>query len=81
MVSSHPVHLLGPGDSILPSAFIPLCSLGGNVSAVSREVAGLGLVCSAFRPAVLGGRLCYSMQPDLQPGDFPARQVGLQVTA
>ena len=65
-ISNHPVHMLDKNNNISPSAFIPFCSLAGNMSIVGAHMQGFDIpVCDIFRPTVLDGQLCY--QVDLNP--------------
>ena len=64
-VSTHPVHLLGPGDKPMPSALIPFCAYGSNMRVVGRSSAHFSFpVCSAFTPTLHQGQLCYKLQLD-----------------
>ena len=48
-----------------PSAFIPFCSLGGNMSAgLGRETEGFAHpTCASFTETILDGNLCYEIDP------------------
>ena len=60
-ISNHPVHI-GYGENYSPSAFIPFCSFGGNISIMGTKIPEFGIpVCSKFKPTVLGGQLCYQI--------------------
>ena len=66
----HPPHVLDPNGQRMPSAFIPFCALATNLSTLGREVEGLSYpVCSGFRPTVVAGRRCYSLQA-AHPGEL-----------
>ena len=55
---NHPVHI---EDSLAsPSAFIPFCSLGGDLAILGRKSPSFTVpVCAAFREKIVGGQLCY----------------------
>ena len=55
---NHPVHI---EDSLAsPSAFIPFCSLGGDLAILGRKSPSFSVpVCAAFREKIVGGQLCY----------------------
>ena len=62
-ISNHPVHIMPDGQqSISPSAFIPFCSFGGNMSVMGKSVDNFNIpVCDKFRPTFLEGQLCYQL--------------------
>ena len=61
-VSSHPVHLLDKEKKPSPSAFIPFCEFGGNVSAMSINNDNFKtLVCNSFKARILNDQLCYEI--------------------
>ena len=61
-ISNHPVHILDDQNIFSPSAFIPFCSLGGNMSVMGKMHHRFSYpVCDKFRPKVLKGRLCYQV--------------------
>ena len=58
---SHPVHIEDSRES--PSAFIPFCSLGGDLTILGRKSPHFTVpVCAAFREKIVGGQLCYQAQ-------------------
>ena len=58
----HPVHLIDEEGKLSPSALIPFCDFGGEVSWVGRKVPEFDLaVCNSFRKTLLKGQLCYSL--------------------
>ena len=62
-MSNHPVHIM-PEDqqSISPSAFIPFCSFGGNMSVMGKTIHNFNIpACDKFRPTFLDGQLCYQL--------------------
>ena len=52
-MSNHPVHLVSREGSMMPSALVPFCAVGGKFLGVS--VADLTVpVCDLFQPTLLG---------------------------
>ena len=50
------------GSNILPSALIPFCAYQSNLKTLGTSIPGLNFpVCNAFRPTLLHGQLCYSL--------------------
>ena len=61
-VSSHPVHLIDKAGKALPSAFIPFCEFGGNMSTLSKNNAAFKLpVCNSFKDKILNDQMCYEV--------------------
>ena len=62
-MSNHPVHIMtGDQHSISPSAFIPFCSFGGDMSVMGKTINNFNIpVCDKFRPTFLDGQLCYQL--------------------
>ena len=45
-----------------PSAFIPFCDLGGNISILGQNINGLDIpVCSSFKEKFHKNQLCYEI--------------------
>ena len=65
-VTNNPVHILDNGGRLSPSAFIPFCEIGGDMTRLSKKIDQFssGPVCNSFRPRVLNDRLCYSLNPN-----------------
>ena len=62
LLISHPVHILDETGEVSPSAFIPFCSFGGNMSLLGRKVNGFqDPVCSAFTRKIVNNQLCYEI--------------------
>ena len=58
----HPVHLIDEQGHLSPSALIPFCDFGGEVSWVGKKVSEFELsVCNSFRKTLLKGQLCYTL--------------------
>ena len=62
-MSSHPVHIIDKDDLRLsPSAFIPFCDFGGNMSAMGVKIDQFNVpVCTSFKEKVLNDQLCYEV--------------------
>ena len=62
-MSNHPVHIMTEDQhSISPSAFIPFCSFGGDMSVMGKTIDNFNIpVCDKFRPTFLDGQLCYQL--------------------
>ena len=66
-ITNHPVHIQGPNGSLNPSAFIPFCGIGINMSSMSSKINQFSFpICNSFRSTVLNDQLCY----ELNPNDF-----------
>ena len=62
MVTNHPVHIVDAEGRISPSALIPFCDLGGNMSVLGRDIQGFSQpVCTAFKRIVFNDQLCYQV--------------------
>ena len=50
-------------DKLLsPSAFIPFCAFGGNMSAVGQKIQEFDIpVCTTFQAKILNDQLCYEV--------------------
>ena len=48
-----------------PSAFIPYCAIGGNMSMIGKQVENFTYpVCTHFEPTILYGQRCYRLNLD-----------------
>ena len=57
---NHPVHIITKYNQLSPSAFIPFCEFGGNMSAVGVKVDQFDFTaCNSFQAKILNGQLCY----------------------
>ena len=51
-----------PDGDTLPSALIPFCAYQSSLETLGTSIPGLNFpVCNAFRPTILQGQLCYSL--------------------
>ena len=61
---NHPAHITEIEGRKSPSAFIPFCSFGGNMSAVGQHSQQFDQpTCNSFRETILDGNLCYEIDP------------------
>ena len=59
---NHPVHILIPDNHISPSAFIPFCDFGGNMSAMGVKIDQFDVpVCNSFQAKIMNDQLCYEV--------------------
>ena len=59
---THPVHLISKTGKISPSAFIPFCEFGGNMSAMEFQSEHFDVpICNSFVPKILNDELCYEV--------------------
>ena len=58
----HPVHFLTKDGNMSPSAFIPFCEFGGNISVMSVNIEPFKVpVCNSFQEVILNNQLCYEV--------------------
>ena len=61
-VSLYPPHLITSSGSLTPAALIPFCSYQANMSIIGEMKNNLTFTaCSQFKPTILKGQLCYSL--------------------
>ena len=61
-ISNHPVHALDEDGNLSPSAFIPFCAFGSNMSSMGVEVEQFDVpVCNSFQATILNDQLCYEV--------------------
>ena len=61
---SHPAHITELQGRKSPSAFIPFCSFGGNMSVVGQNTDQFEHpTCNSFKETILEGNLCYEIDP------------------
>ena len=59
-LSNHPVHIIDDQGNLNPSAFIPFCEFGGNITTMGAKINNLSIpVCNAFKPIVFNQQYCY----------------------
>ena len=64
-MTKHPVHIVDENGNRSPSAFIPFCSFGEDMTSMGKETDGFNIpVCNSFKAKVKSDQLCYEI--DLQ---------------
>ena len=64
-VSNHPVHIHGLDGQLSPTALIPFCTFGGNMSIMGIKINQFSVpVCNSFRPKIMRDQLCYTVDPN-----------------
>ena len=68
--TNHPVHIVDDededGKALSPSALIPFCEFGGNLSAMGVKIDQVEVpVCNSFRPKIYKDQLCYTVDPNV----------------
>ena len=59
---NHPVHIINQNKDLSPSAFIPFCEFGGNMSSVGVKIDQFDVpVCNSFQAKILNDQLCYEV--------------------
>ena len=64
ILTNHPVHFVTEGKNmkVNPSAFIPFCDFGGNMSSVGVKINNFNIpVCNCFQTKVLDDQICYEV--------------------
>ena len=62
---SHPVHIIDEDENLMPSSFIPFCSISSNMSLLGKSIPRFTYpVCTEFNPKIFEGQKCYEL--DLQ---------------
>ena len=58
----HPVHFVNKYGKKSPSAFIPFCEFGGNMSAMGMKIDQFSIpVCNSFQAKILNDQLCFEV--------------------
>ena len=74
--SNHPVHIVDEKGEFSPSAFIPFCEFGKNMSIFSQKIDQFDMpVCNSFKQIVLESQLRYEL--DLQDVQANVNDIGL----
>ena len=59
---SHPVHFVTKNRKVAPSALIPFCEFGGDMSIMGKKISELDFpVCNSFQAKILNDQLCYEV--------------------
>ena len=72
--SLHPPHLIDSQETLTPAALIPFCAYQMNLLGQKKKYLPPFTVCSQFKPTVLEGQLCYSL--DVSSLNPPISKVG-----
>ena len=65
-MTNHPVHIVDVDGNLSPTALIPFCEFGGNMSVMGTKIDQFNVpVCSSFRPKILQEQLCYTVDPNM----------------
>ena len=63
--TNHPVHIQDEDGKLSPTALIPFCEFGGNMSVMGVKIDQIDVpVCNSFRPKIKGDQLCYTVDPN-----------------
>ena len=61
-VSNHPVHIVDEEGMLSPSALIPFCEFGGNMSSMGNKIDQFDVpVCNSFEAKIFNFQLCYEV--------------------
>ena len=64
-VTNHPVHIQMEDGILSPTALIPFCEFGGNMSVMGVKIDQFDVpVCKSFRPKIIQDQLCYTVDPN-----------------
>ena len=64
-VTNHPVHLLDKDGNLSPTALIPFCEFGGDLSIMGVNHDKFDVpICNSFRPKIVIDQLCYQVDPN-----------------
>ena len=62
LIINHPVHIMTKHSQMSPSAFIPFCDFGGNMSGMGVLIDKFHLpVCDSFQATIKNDQLCYEV--------------------
>ena len=63
--SNHPVHIFDENGHMNPSAFIPFCQFGVNMSVMGVKSDEFDVpVCDVFKAKAVNDQLCYEVDPN-----------------
>ena len=64
-VTNHPVHIQDDDGELSPTALIPFCDFGGDMSAMGVKIDQFDVpVCNSFKAQIIQDQLCYSLDPN-----------------
>ena len=56
------MHIIDKDENLLPSAFIPFCAFGTNISTLGVKIDKFSVpVCNNFKAKILNDQLCYEV--------------------
>ena len=59
---NHPAHIINSHGVLSPSAFIPFCELGGNMTSLGVKIEEFNVpVCNSFVPKMFHDKICYQI--------------------
>ena len=69
------VKVLNQDNQMSPSAFIPFCDFGGDMSAVGVKIPQFDVpVCNSFQAIILNDQLCYEVDLDKYKNKYNIRK-------
>ena len=61
-LSSHPVHIINKDRNFMPSALVPYCGIATDMLSLGDYMDNFTYpICTAFKPTLLEGQLCYEL--------------------
>ena len=64
-VINHPVHVKDQSGNLYPTALIPFCEFGGDMSVMGVKIDKIDVpFCNSFRPKIIQDQLCYTVDPN-----------------
>ena len=64
-LSNHPVHIVSEDGKMSPTALIPFCELGGDMSLMGVKIGQMDVpVCNSFEAKILQNQICYTVDPN-----------------
>ena len=61
-VTNHPVHIKEKDGQLSPTALIPFCEFGGNISTMGVKIDQFKVpFCNSFKAKTLNDELCYEV--------------------
>ena len=62
VLNNHPVHIIDNSKKMSPSAFVPFCQFGRNISNMGLNHDDFGIpVCNSFQTKILRNQLCFEI--------------------
>ena len=64
-VTNHPVHIKEKNGQLSPTALIPFCEFGGEISTMGVKIDQFEVpFCNSFKAKTLNDQLCYEIDPN-----------------